>query len=102
MDGFVLKLKKTKPFLVATWYRPPNSPLCVMDAFECVLDNLESQDIEINILEDLNCDVGATPADHHDYLKYVIIFNISSLLNNHHVPRITKNTATTIYRSIFD
>ena len=59
----------------------------VMDTFECLLENLESQNIEDNILGGINVDVGAMHAVLLtvilvDYLKYVILFNISSLLNN--------------------
>ena len=58
-----------------------------MDTFECLLENLESQNIEDNILGGINVDVGAMHAVLLtvilvDYLKYVILFNISSLLNN--------------------
>ena len=67
LEWLCIKVKKpkTKPFLIATWYRPPNLLTSVMDTFECLLTHLESQDIEINILGDLNCDVGATPVDHN-------------------------------------
>ena len=36
-----------------------------MDTFECLFENLESQDIEVNILGDSNCDIGDCPADHN-------------------------------------
>ena len=36
----------------------------LMNAFESLLEKLESQGIEINILGDVNCDVSATSCDH--------------------------------------
>ena len=65
LEWLCIKVKKpkTKPFLIATWYRHPNLPTSVMGTFEYHLAHLESQDIVINILGDLNCDVGATPVD---------------------------------------
>lgn len=63
LEWLCIKVKKpkVKPFLVATWYRPPNSPIHLMDSFMCLLEKLESQQLEINILGDFNCDVSATP-----------------------------------------
>lgn len=98
LEWLCIKVKKpkTKPFLVATWYRPPNSPVSVMDTFECLLENLESQDIEINILGDLNCDVSATPVDHNTsrLLEICNTYQYKQLIEQ--PTRTTKNTATTI------
>ena len=43
LEWLCIKVKrtKTKPFFVATWYRPPNSPICAMDTFEYLLEDLE-------------------------------------------------------------
>ena len=45
-----VKNPRSKPFLVATRYRPPLSGINLMDTFESLLEKLESQGIEINIL----------------------------------------------------
>ena len=98
-NGYVLKVDKpkAKPFLVATWYRPPSSTISLMDAFESLLGKLESQDIEINIFGDLNYDVSSTPCDHHisRLLEICNIFQYQQLIEQ--PTRVTKNTSTTIY-----
>ena len=54
---------KTKPFIVCTWYRPPGSTTELMNRFEDVLQKLDSYHMEVDIIGDLNCNVGATSPD---------------------------------------
>ena len=55
---------KIKPFLVGTWYRPPESTMETIARFEYTLRELESYNLEVNIIGDVNCDVGASQLDH--------------------------------------
>ena len=48
---------KTKPFLVTTWYRPPNTPIEKFQEFEKLLQYIDLEDKESIILGDLNCDL---------------------------------------------
>ena len=61
-----------------------------------------AQDIEINIFGYLNCDVGATTANHHTYRLLEICNNFQYKQLIEQQTRITKHTATMHYRSIFD
>ena len=54
---------KAKPFIVFTSYRPPGSTTELMNRFEDVLQKLDSYHREVNIIGDLNCNVGATSPD---------------------------------------
>ena len=54
---------KAKPFIVCTWYRPPGSTTELMNRFEDVLQKLDSYHMEVDIIGDLNCNVGATSPD---------------------------------------
>ena len=56
---------KSKPFIVGTWYRPPDSTSEIMRNFDClVIEQLESSGLEINIiLGDINCNVSAPLMD---------------------------------------
>ena len=54
---------KAKPFIVCTWYRPPRSTTELMNRFENVLQKLDSYHMEVDIIYDLNCNVGATSLD---------------------------------------
>ena len=68
-----------------------------MDAFEYLLEKLESQGIEVNILgDDLNCDESATPCD-HKISRLLEIYNILQYQQLIEQPtRVTKGTSTTI------
>ena len=48
---------KTKPFLVTTWYRPPNTPVESFQEFEKLLQHIDLEDKESIILGDLNCNL---------------------------------------------
>ena len=54
---------KAKPFIVCTWYRPPGSTTELTNRFEDVLQKLDSYHMEVDIIGDLNCNVGATSPD---------------------------------------
>ena len=38
--------KKIKPFLISTCYRPPNSPIDLLNKFECILRLIDIQEKE--------------------------------------------------------
>ena len=57
----------SKPFAVIACYRPPNSPLDFFDQLESVVDTLDSEDKEIILIGDLNCNTLATSADNTSY-----------------------------------
>ena len=54
---------KIKPFIMCTWYRPPGSTIEMMNRFEVVLQKLDSYHMEVNIIGDINCNVGAISPD---------------------------------------
>ena len=55
---------KTKPFLVTTWYRPPNSPIDLFAKFENILRLIDIEEKESIIMSDLNCDLLHKDFDH--------------------------------------
>ena len=55
---------KARPFLIATWYRPPNSPVAKFNYLEKLLGTLDTENIEYYLLGDLNCDLSVTDLDH--------------------------------------
>lgn len=48
---------KVKPFLITTWYRPPNSPIETLHIFEEALQLIDTDDKESILLGDINCDL---------------------------------------------
>ena len=51
-----IKPPKAKPYLVLSWYRPPSATIETFENLESVLRFLESEDKEIILLGDTNCD----------------------------------------------
>ena len=49
----------SKPFLVTTWYKPPNSNVDKFNYFETFIDMLDDENVECYLLCDLNCDLGS-------------------------------------------
>ena len=52
-----IKKPKSKPFLITTWYRPPNSSVELFSEFENFLKLLEDENKEIIITGNLNCNL---------------------------------------------
>ena len=55
----------TKPFIVGTWYRSPDANADIMMDFESLIDHIETLGLEVNIIGDFNCNVGATLLESH-------------------------------------
>ena len=55
----MLTLEITKPqstpYLISTWYRPPNSSLELYKIFENVIDEIDRTNLEFYLLGDMNC-----------------------------------------------
>ena len=87
---------KIKPFLVGTWYIPPGSTIETIAKFESTLRELESYNLEVNIIRIVNCDVGASPLDHktQKLLDICNLYQYSEMIKQ--PTRITKDTRSTI------
>ena len=48
---------RSKPLLVSTWYRPPQSSPDLFTVFERVIDKIDAKNLELHLLGDLNCDL---------------------------------------------
>jgi hypothetical protein len=53
----------SKPLLIATWYRPPNSELDIFTNFELFLFKCDMENQELISVGDLNCDVNKLAPD---------------------------------------
>ena len=87
---------RVKPFIVCTWYRPPGSTVDLMDRFEAVLQKLDSYQMEIDVIGDINCNVGVTPPDcsTQKLLDICETYQYSQLIDQ--PTRITKHTSSII------
>lgn len=85
---------KTKPFLITSIYRPPNSRVDFMDNLENYLNELDEQDKELIITGDLNCDLSTPDLQSHSR-RLMDIFRLLQLKQLIVDPtRITENTET--------
>ena len=91
-----LHLPHCRSFLVCSWYRPPNSDMTIFNDYDQFLDKCDSEDKEIIIMGDLNCDVSKTPLENHTReLAFVSsMYHLEQLINE--PTRTTISSATTI------
>ncbi len=47
----------TKPFVITTWYRPPNSSVDLFSHLDILLRKLDTENIEHYLMGDINCDL---------------------------------------------
>lgn len=52
-----------KPFIISTWYRPPNSTIDIFREFENFLINVDSEGKETLLAGDINCDLAINTND---------------------------------------
>ena len=59
LENLVLEIKKprSKPILVSTWYRPPDSPVSHFTEFERMIGSFDAENLEYYLLGDLNFDL---------------------------------------------
>ena len=50
---------RSKPFLVASWYRPPDSSVDKFDLFERLVGRMDAEGLEYYILGDMNVNVNS-------------------------------------------
>ena len=84
-----IRKPNSKPFLIGTWYRPPNSTVDKFDLFESLIGRLDAENVEYYLLGDFNCNVKASEPDHSTrVLKGVTdLYGLEQLINepnSHH------------------
>ena len=91
-----IKKPKSKPFLVTTWYRPPDSKVEIFDKFESELLKLDQEDKESIIMGDTNCNLLSQSFDHKaEHLKFITeTYQYIQLIDQ--PTRITSSTRTLI------
>ena len=92
-----IKKPKSKPFLVTTWYRPPDSKVEIFDKFESYLLKLDQEDKESIIMGDTNCNLLSQSLDHKaEHLKFITeTYQYIQLIDQ--PTRITSSTRTLIH-----
>ena len=63
-----IKKPRSKPFLIVTWYGPPNSVVDKFNHLETLQGKLDAENIEYYVVGDLNCGLSSTVLDHSSRL----------------------------------
>ena len=88
---------RAKPFVVSTWYRPPNSSSELFGDFEAFVGRLDSEGKEYYIMGDLNCNMLPTSCinvNTQTLLNIADIYNLKQLIRE--PTRITPSSSTLI------
>ena len=84
LELIALEIQKPNscPFLIATWYRPPNTPLDYFKKFEMFLKEADARYSEIYILGDLNCNILSNPPEVHTthLLDLMVDYQLAQLI----------------------
>ena len=87
---------RSKPFLVSTWYRPPDSPVSVFNDFEEVVMKIDAENSEFFLLADINVDLtpGITSASAIKLQHIFDIYGLNQLITE--PTRVAMNSCTLI------
>ena len=61
LENLCIEIRKprSKPFLVVTWYRLPDSSVEIFTYFESLIGKIDAENVEFYVLGDLNCNLAA-------------------------------------------
>ena len=84
---------RSKPFLVSTWYRPPQSSPDLFSTFERIFDNIDAENLELYLMGVLNCNLLSEVVSNNSshLLNIIDIYGLTQL--------ITESTRVTQYSS---
>ena len=98
LESLIIEITKprSKPFLVGTWYRPPQSSPDLFAQFETLVGKIDAENKEFYLLGDLNCNLLPEHLDSNSsqLLNIMEIYGLSQLINE--PTRITQNSRTLI------
>ena len=84
LELIALEIQKPNscPFFIATWYRPPNTPLDYFKKFEMFLKEADARYSEIYILGDFNCNILSNPPEVHTthLLDLMVDYQLAQLI----------------------
>jgi division protein CdvB (Snf7/Vps24/ESCRT-III family) len=85
-----------KPFLITTWYRPPNSATDKLKEFEKLLQQIDYEDKEGIIMGNINIDLAkdSTDANIVELKFFMDLFQYNQKINE--PTRVTKDSQTLI------
>ena len=97
LENLCIEIRKhrSKPFIVATWYRPPDSLVEMFNPFESLVGKFDSLGVEYYLLGYFNCNIISNIDNNTRLLNEVAdIYGLHQLITE--PTRITQNTSTLI------
>ena len=96
LENLCLEIKqpRSKPVVVVTWYRPPDSSIGIFTPFEHLIGILDSENIEYYLMGDLNCDMIATRYDNDTCKLMGDVYGLQQLIME--PTRVTPTSSTLI------
>ena len=90
-----IRKHNSKPFVITSWYRPPNSLHELFTHINTLLGKLDSENVEHFLMGDLNCDLQSKDNGNvRALLNITDIYGLEQLINE--PTRITPSTSTLI------
>ena len=73
---------RSKPFLVSTWYRPPQSSPDLFSTFERIIDKIDAENLELYLMRDLNCNLLSEVVSNNSFhlLNIIDIYGLTQLI----------------------
>ena len=67
LENLCIEIRKprSKPFLVASWYRPPDSSVDTFNCFEALVGKMDAEGLEYYIMGDMNANIIASNLDNN-------------------------------------
>ena len=86
----------SKPFLVSTWYRPPQSSPDLFSTFERIIDKIDAGNLELYLMGDLNCNLLSEVVSNNSshLLNIIDIYGLTQLITE--PTRVTQYSSTLI------
>ena len=87
---------KSKPILIASVYKPPNTSTEIFEKIEILMQNLDQENKEVITIGDFNCDLVSSTISNHTrkLLALIEVFQFDQIITQ--PTRITQNSETLI------
>ena len=86
----------TKPFVITTWYRPPNSSVDLFSHLDILLRKLDTENIEHYLMGDINCDLlSESNANVNALLNVSDVYGLKQLITE--PTRVTPSSSSLVH-----
>ena len=95
-----IRKPRTKPFLIATWCKPPSSSTEIFSYLETLIGKLDSENAEFDLMGDFNCNFASSQPDNNTVLLSNLsdVYGLRQLINT---PTGVKSASSTLTDVIF-